>query len=77
MEILLIEGNNLMRHSILGRLAEEGYQVTTALTGTKALQMLDAPRFDTILMDTALPDSRWLLKAARIVLLKIIPEQLR
>lgn len=56
MEILLIEGNNLMRHSILGRLAEEGYQVTTALTGTKALQMLDAPRFDTILMDTALPD---------------------
>ena len=55
MEILLIESNHLLRHSILGRLAEDGYQVTTALTGTKALQLLDAPRYDTILLDTALP----------------------
>jgi DNA-binding response OmpR family regulator len=56
MEILLIESNHLLRHSILGRLAEDGYQVTTALTGTKALQLLDTPRYDTILLDTALPD---------------------
>ena len=55
-EILLIEGNTILRRDILARLSEDGYQTTTAASGTKALQILDSPRFDAILLNTTLPD---------------------
>lgn len=56
MEILLIESNDALRAAITARLKEDGYSPVAVRTGTDALVLLDAPRFETVLLDWQLPD---------------------
>lgn len=56
MEILLIESNDALRNSLGERLRAEGFAVVCVKTGTDALKLLDAPRFESILLAWMLPD---------------------
>lgn len=56
MEILLAESNDALRAAVSGRLRDEGYAVTAVKTGTDALRLLNAPRFEAVLLDWQLPD---------------------
>ncbi len=56
MEILLIEPNAALSDAIRTRLIQESFDVVSVQTGTDALSLLDAPRFEAVLLDWALPD---------------------
>lgn len=56
MEILVAIPNEALLDALRARLSEEGYTVSAVSTGTDALRLLDAPRFDAMLLDWALPD---------------------
>ena len=56
MEILIIEPNSTLLDALRDRLTADGYTVTAAETGTDALRLLDAPRFDAVLLDWMMPD---------------------
>lgn len=56
MEILLAEPNEALAGALRDRLTEDGFSAVTVLTGTDALRLLDAPRFDAVLLDWTLPD---------------------
>ena len=56
MEILLAESNDALRNALCVRLREEGFTPVAVQTGTDALRLLDAPRFESFLLDWQLPD---------------------
>lgn len=56
MEILLIESNEALCAALTERLTAEGFTVVAAKSGTDALKLLDAPRFESILLEWMLPD---------------------
>jgi PAS domain S-box-containing protein len=53
--ILLVEDNPMNRKLITTILTREGYTTATATNGADALQVLEADRFDLILMDIQMP----------------------
>jgi len=53
--VLLAEDNESLAHALGSFLAAQGYTVVTELTGTGALQRLEAERFDLLLLDLRLP----------------------
>jgi len=56
MEILLIEPNTALLDALRTELTAQGFAAVCTATGTDALRLLDAPRFDAILLDWMLPD---------------------
>lgn len=56
MEILIVEENAALAEALRARLTEDGYDTVLAESGTEALGLLDAPRFDAVLLDRGLPD---------------------
>lgn len=56
MTLLIVEDNATLSASLLKGLTEDGYQVDTAATGSEALQRLDRPDVDAIVLDLGLPD---------------------
>lgn len=53
--LLVAEANKMNREILAGRLAKQGYRVTTAEDGYLALGMLDIQDFDLVLADRDLP----------------------
>jgi DNA-binding NtrC family response regulator len=54
--ILIVEDEKLIRWSLHQKFEEQGYHVTEAEDGTKALEMLGDDLFDLIMLDYKLPD---------------------
>jgi two-component system, OmpR family, alkaline phosphatase synthesis response regulator PhoP len=54
--ILLVEDEQSLREALKINLELEGYQVETAVTGTKAVAMFNAEHFDLIILDIMLPE---------------------
>ncbi|MDD4333059.1 MAG: response regulator [Patescibacteria group bacterium] len=54
-KILLVEDDSFLREIIFKRLAKEGFVVTEAEDGEKALLAVDKEKFDLILLDILLP----------------------
>ena len=59
-KILLVDDDTLLRRSLTYQLEHEGYQVTTAETGRKALNAARTEQPDLILLDIGLPDANGL-----------------
>ena len=53
---MIAEANEALAEALRARMEADGFTVTAAETGTDALRLLDAPRFDAVLLDRALPD---------------------
>jgi two-component system response regulator AtoC len=56
-KILLVEDEELSRESLTKLLKTAGYAVKGAASGEKAIQLLDAEKFDIVVADLFLPDS--------------------
>jgi len=54
--LLIVEDNATLSASLMKGLSEDGYQVDTTATGSEALQRLDRPDVDAIVLDLGLPD---------------------
>ena len=54
--ILITEANAALAEALRTNLADAGFSAETVSTGTDALRLLDAPCFDAVLLDRALPD---------------------
>ncbi|CAN5691398.1 response regulator transcription factor [soil metagenome] len=59
-KILLVDDDTLLQRSLTYQLAREGYQVTTAENGRKALNVARSDPPDLILLDIGLPDANGL-----------------
>ena len=55
-KILVVEDNDIYREMIINVLSTEGYQVTGANDGLKALKIIKQERFNIILMDLFMPN---------------------
>lgn len=55
--ILIAEANTALVEALRERMTGEGFIVQTVSTGTDALRLLDAPIYDAVLLDRALPDT--------------------
>ncbi|GIX49355.1 MAG: hypothetical protein KatS3mg131_3566 [Candidatus Tectimicrobiota bacterium] len=53
--LLVVDDNALNRDMLARRLARRGYTVTVAADGQQALQLLEAQRFDLLLLDVMMP----------------------
>ena len=53
--LLLVEDDPGIRHALVLGLADEGYQVTEAGSGERALQLIKKDAFDVVLLDLMLP----------------------
>jgi two-component system response regulator HydG len=53
--ILVAEDDGGVRVSLVANLELEGYEVTEAQDGSRALELLDAQRFDLVISDVAMP----------------------
>ena len=54
--ILIAEANAALAEALRTNLTDAGFSAETVSTGTDALRLLDAPCFDAVLLDRALPD---------------------
>jgi CheY-like chemotaxis protein len=54
-KILLVEDNEMNRDMLSRRLVRKGFEVTIAIDGQKAVEMVHSDRPDIILMDLSLP----------------------
>jgi len=66
-KILVADDEVMMRNLILKILESEGYQIAMASTGSEALEMLKAEKFDLLLTDVRMPGMNGfdLLKAVK------------
>ena len=55
--ILIAEANSSLAEALRERMRAEGFSAQAVGTGTDALRLLDAPHFDAVLLDRALPDT--------------------
>ena len=53
--LLVVDDNEMNRDLLTRRLERQGYQVTVAVDGLQALEILDQADFDLILLDIMLP----------------------
>jgi len=53
--ILLVDDDPAIRQILLRLLVEEGYRVSTAAHGAEALALIDATKFDLVLLDLNMP----------------------
>lgn len=53
--LLLVEDDELLRDGLCGQLQQMGNTLSVAADGAKALQVLDATRFDAVILDLGLP----------------------
>ena len=53
--ILIVDDERNMRTTLADILAEEGYEVSTAESGEKAIKICRQTSFDTVLMDVRMP----------------------
>ncbi len=53
--LLVVDDNDSLRDLLRASLEQHGYEVTTAADGAAALALLQASRFDLVLLDTILP----------------------
>jgi two-component system response regulator HydG len=56
LSILIVDDHPAMCKTLQDILADEGYRVTTAMSGNAALQVCERQEFDVILMDVRMPD---------------------
>ncbi len=56
MEVLLIESNEALCAAISAQLRAEGFTAVAVRSGTDALKLLNAPRFESVLLEWMLPD---------------------
>lgn len=54
--VLVVDDDPINRMLLSRRLEQEGHRVATAEDGRKALEMLDAERFDVVLLDVLMPE---------------------
>ncbi|MBR3267389.1 MAG: response regulator transcription factor [Oscillospiraceae bacterium] len=55
-EVLLIESNEALCAAISAQLRAEGFTAVAVRSGTDALKLLNAPRFESVLLEWMLPD---------------------
>ncbi len=53
--LLVVDDNEMNRDLLTRRLERQGYQVTTAVDGLQALEIMDHADFDLVLLDIMLP----------------------
>jgi len=53
--LLVVDDNEMNRDLLTRRLERQGYQVTVAVDGLQALEILDQANFDLVLLDIMLP----------------------
>ncbi len=53
--LLVVDDNEMNRDLLTRRLERQGYQVTVAVNGLQALEVLDQADFDLVLLDIMLP----------------------
>ncbi|MDT8993006.1 response regulator transcription factor [Curvibacter sp. APW13] len=53
--LLLVEDDELLRDGLAAQMAKAGHQVQTAPDGEQALPLLEAQRFDAVILDLGLP----------------------
>lgn len=56
MEILIVDDHPAMRTTLKDLLEEEGYDITTAASGTEGIERCKEKRYDIILLDVRMPD---------------------
>ena len=73
--ILLVEDDELLRENITLILESEGYKITYAADGTKAVREIKSKKFDMILCDIMIPglDGYGVLRAMKEVKKKLPP----
>ncbi|MDH5360747.1 MAG: response regulator [Gammaproteobacteria bacterium] len=54
--VLVVDDNEMNRDVLSRRLQREGYVVSTAEDGSKALSMLSKEKYDIVLLDIMMPD---------------------
>lgn len=54
--VLIVDDNEMNRDVLSRRLQREGYLVSTAEDGVKAISMLSAEKYDIVLLDIMMPD---------------------
>jgi DNA-binding response OmpR family regulator len=54
--VLVVDDEPLIRQSLKGALAREGYEVTVAASGAEAIERFEAVRPDAVLLDLVLGD---------------------
>ncbi|SCK29332.1 ATP-binding protein [Vogesella sp. LIG4] len=64
--VLLVEDNTINQELVCGLLAQVGVRVTVAGSGEEALQRLEGPPFDGVLMDVHMPGMNGFVTTARI-----------
>ena len=55
-KIFVVEDDKFLRELLIGKLATEGYEITSAVDGKEALALLDQPIPTIVLLDLILPD---------------------
>ncbi|MGH9350476.1 MAG: putative bifunctional diguanylate cyclase/phosphodiesterase [Vicinamibacterales bacterium] len=73
--LLLVDDNEMNRDMLSRRLERQGYAVTVAGRGARALDLLEHERFDLILLDIEMPDLSG-LEVLKTVRLRYSPAQL-
>ena len=54
--VLVVDDNEMNRDVLTRRLQRDGYTVSAAEDGTKALSMIESDKYDMILLDIMMPD---------------------
>jgi len=57
--ILLVDDNESLLESMVGYLETDGHEVTLATNGNRAIKVAATIRFDLVITDIILPDSRY------------------
>jgi signal transduction histidine kinase len=54
--VLVVDDNGVTRHELAEVLGAQGYEVSLAVDGRQALDMLERPEFDVVLLDIIMPE---------------------
>jgi CheY-like chemotaxis protein len=73
-KILIVEDEEILRDAYTKILSHEGYSVTNASDGKKALQKLKTESYDLILLDIVMPEMNGLEFLQQAKIMKINPQ---